>query len=404
MLHASVAGSMAHRANMIKIPLDEFSLRIKNAQQLMVKENIDLLFAFGNEAEPQYQKYFSNYWPSFETAAVIIGKIGEPILLVGPESLDRAKKLGTIAKVRKLSVFRESASPAYYDSSFSSMDQVIDECIGGLSLQRVSIAGNRLLPFDIYDELKNSLTKFGKVDIICDTIVDTLRRKKTSNELACIQKACNISTLALDHLINSMHVGLTELQAKGIALSKIYELGAEGEGYPFWIMSGEGSNHAIGRASQKKISRGDMVQLQIGARYEGYSSSIARPIIIGQAQSWMVPAINAMRAGEAFLIENLRSGESSKKLALGFGKIMKENGYYGRLLYGPCHSLGMAECEGPWIEEQSDFCLEEGMTFGIDIYLDFPEKKYGMRLEDTACVGKQRGVLMTKYSNEAVIL
>lgn len=390
--------------NMPKISVDEFNARIKRAQELMREKGIDLLFAFGNEAEPQYQKYFSNYWPSFETAAVLIGRKGEPILLVGPESADRAQNIGVIKKIRRLGAFRESASPAYHDNSFSTMSEVIEECKGNGTIKRVSIAGARILPFDVYDEFKESLSCFGDVEIVFDTIVDNLRSKKSSDEIACIQKACDITTEALAHLIGSMHVGMTELQAKGVALSKMYELGAEGEGYPFWILSGEGSNYAIGRASQKQIKKGDLVQLQLGARYEGYSSSIARPVIMSEAQDWMVRAINAMAEAQGVLIENLKSGKSARDVAKLFAQTMKKNGHYGNLLYGPSHSLGLAECEDPWIEEQSDFTLEEGMTFGLDIYLDFPDKKYGMRLEDTACVGVNKGILMTNYRNDVISL
>ena len=146
------------------------------------------------------------------------------------------------------------------------------------------------------------------------------------------------------------------------------------------------------------------MQLQLGARYEGYSSSIARPVIMGDAQPWMIKAINAMAEAEAVLVENLKSGKSASEVAKLFSATMKKNGHYGRLLYGPSHSLGLAECESPWIEEQSELVLEEGMTFGLDIYLDFPETRHGMRLEDTVCVGKNMGILMTHYRNDVICL
>ncbi len=32
----------------------------------MKKEGYDLILSYGNEAEPQYVRYFSNYWPSLD--------------------------------------------------------------------------------------------------------------------------------------------------------------------------------------------------------------------------------------------------------------------------------------------------------------------------------------------------
>ncbi len=70
----------------ICIPVEEFAQRVKNAQRLMVERGIDVMFAFANEAEPQFVRYLSDYWPSFETAGVMFGQTGDPVLLIGPEA------------------------------------------------------------------------------------------------------------------------------------------------------------------------------------------------------------------------------------------------------------------------------------------------------------------------------
>ena len=49
-----------------KIERAEFLDRIRKTQELMKQQGIDLLFAYGNEAEPQFIRYYSNYWPNFE--------------------------------------------------------------------------------------------------------------------------------------------------------------------------------------------------------------------------------------------------------------------------------------------------------------------------------------------------
>ena len=37
----------------------------------MIQEKLDIIITFGDEAE-QYVRYFSDYWPSFESAGVFI--------------------------------------------------------------------------------------------------------------------------------------------------------------------------------------------------------------------------------------------------------------------------------------------------------------------------------------------
>ena len=64
------------------IPDNEFKERVERVQEKMAEEKLDILITFGDEAEPQYVRYFSDYWPSFETAGVFIPLEGDPVLLM----------------------------------------------------------------------------------------------------------------------------------------------------------------------------------------------------------------------------------------------------------------------------------------------------------------------------------
>ena len=68
------------------IPQSEFAFRVAKTQESMRAQNLDLLLCYANEAEPQFVRYYSDYWPSFESAGVLIPAKGEPLLLIGPES------------------------------------------------------------------------------------------------------------------------------------------------------------------------------------------------------------------------------------------------------------------------------------------------------------------------------
>ena len=93
----------------ICIPREEFGERVRKAQKLMAEQGIDVMFAFANEAEPQFVRYLSDYWPSFETAAVLFGRKGDPLLLIGPESLTYAEDRSKIRDIRRIKCFRESS-------------------------------------------------------------------------------------------------------------------------------------------------------------------------------------------------------------------------------------------------------------------------------------------------------
>ncbi len=63
-------------------------------------------------------------------------------------------------------------------------------------------------------------------------------------------------------VVEIVHVGMTENELKGVAMSVIYQEGGEGEAYPFWILTGccKNSNQAISRCRNKVIEPGDMIQ------------------------------------------------------------------------------------------------------------------------------------------------
>ena len=111
----------------ICIPVEEFAQRVKNAQRLMVERGIDVMFAFANEAEPQFVRYLSDYWPSFETAGVMFGQTGDPVLLIGPESMTYASDRSKIRDIRKIKCLRESSNPEYPGHKLDTFEEVLEQ-------------------------------------------------------------------------------------------------------------------------------------------------------------------------------------------------------------------------------------------------------------------------------------
>ena len=80
-----------------------------------------------------------------------------------------------------------------------------------------------------------------------DLLVSKLRAIKSPAEIACMKEAYRITQCAMIKVLDNIRVGMTEEQVRGIAVSVMFEEGAEGEAYPCWVLAGEGSNLAIGR-------------------------------------------------------------------------------------------------------------------------------------------------------------
>lgn len=387
--------------NIPSIPDAEYKERIRKVQKAMKEEGYDLILSYGNEAEPQFVRYFSNYWPSFETAGVLIPREGEPVLLIGPESFTYASDRSKIATILRVKAFRESSEPEYPGEKLDTFNTVFTRILGDKPVKRFGVAGLPLMTIGVYEALREALNVYGDVKIEkADYIVNNIRMHKTENELACMRAAAKITAATFDYVLENIRVGMTEQQVAGLALGKMHELGAERESYPVWVLTGKGSNQAISRPRNKKIEKGDMTFIQIGARVDGYASSIGRPVVFGKATEEQRSLIETGYKAQAAVIGMLKAGVPAADVAKAHVKNVTDMGYGDWLLYGPCHGNGTMEGEAPWIETNSDYLLEENMTFCVDIFLGSAKTETGLRMEDVVCVKKDGAENLTNYPRE----
>lgn len=384
--------------NIPSIPLAEYKERVKKVQAAMEKEGYDLILCYGNEAEPQFVRYFSAYWPSFETAGVLIAREGDPMLLIGPESYTYAKDRSKISEIRRLKAFRESSEPEYPGEKLDTFNTVFDELLGEKKIRRLGVAGLPLMTIGVYESLAESLKAYGEIKIEkADYIVNDIRMIKTENELECMRAAATITAETFDYVLENIRVGMTEQQVAGLALGKMHELGAERESYPIWVLTGKGSNQAISRPRNKKIEKGDMTFIQIGARVDGYASSIGRPVVFGRATPEQKELIEVGYKAQEAVINMLKAGVPACDVAKVHIKNVTDMGYGDWLLYGPCHGNGTMEGEAPWVEVNSEYVLEENMTFCVDIFLGSAKTETGLRMEDVVRITENGAENLTNY-------
>lgn len=383
-----------------EIPVEEFHDRMKRIQKELVKRNLDALITFGNEAEPQNVRYLCDYWPAFETAGVIVPKEGEAILCIGPESLTYAKGRSKIKKIRQLLEYRESSEPEYPGVKLTTFKELFKEVSHGKGIRRLGMAGWAITSIPVYEGIKYAL---GKGELVkADDIIIEMRKIKSPNEIAMIKEAFKASQAGMEAVLNEIRPGMTESEVVGVAQGAMYSAGAEYEGHPQYVLSGEHSNHAIGRASHRKLKKGEIIQLDIGARVGGYSSSIGRPIYFGKIPRNIRRLFEIGLRSEEIVMESIKEGIVAKEVARIYTDFIKKNGFGNWLLYGPCHGLGLMECEHPWIESNSEFVLKENMTFEVDAFLH--NQRMGTRWEDGIRVTCKGVEVLSKIKREIIEL
>lgn len=371
----------------IRIPDYEYAERRKRAAELIKRAGLDVLIVNSNEADYANARYFSGFWPLFERCGVAIAPTGDAALMVGPESRVFAADRSKIEKIFVLKEYRESADPAYPELIPDTYADVM-KAIGvtGKKL-RIGVASYLDTSVIIMEGIR---TAFPEAEIVrADSIMIALRQIKTANEIACLREGYRIAELASQQVIKEIRPGMTELQMVGVAQRVIYEQGAEYEGLPMYVFSEASTRHAISRSSYRQFEKGDIVQLNLSAKIDGYSAAIGYPIVLGKLEGKRRDVVMFGLEAHRWTEKQVRAGVPAADIAKGFYDYYVANGYKDNFVYGPLHGTGMIEVEAPWCETSSTYDLQSNMTFQVDTFIS--SDTFGVRWEkgiavtDTGC-------------------
>ncbi|MFE3869192.1 aminopeptidase P N-terminal domain-containing protein [Flavobacterium sp. LS2P90] len=110
------------------------------------------------------------------------------------------------------------------------------------------------------------------------TFMASLREKKSKEEMVLLTKAVRISAMGQREIMKAMHPGMSETEIQGVHEFVYKKYGSEFEGYPSIV--GAGNNgcvlHYI-ENSKMKVEN-DLVLMDLGAEYHGYTADVTRTI------------------------------------------------------------------------------------------------------------------------------
>ena len=375
----------------------EFADRIVRAQAAIAPTDLDAVLVFSTESEPAGVRYFSDYWPSFETAGVLIPRSGEAALIIGPESLTYASSRSVLPNVIQVMDFRESSQPDYPGSTHPDWKKIF----GMFNVKKLGITGFHMFPYTIMMNVMNALGGADKV-VDADALLRPVTMKKSPLELECLRKAARISELGFKAILENIKPGMTEVELCGIATQAMLSNGAEATGYPVWCCSGPNSNQAISRPTLRKVQCGEIIHFSIGAKVEGYSASIGRPVVLGKCPAEMKAFLQVGLDALNMTFDTVRAGVNAGAAATKIHDFIRSKGYGDAILYGPAHGCGQMECEYPFLETSSTYMLEENMTFMADMFLHRGDM--GFRWEDGMIVKNGPAEQLSSYGRQLNIL
>jgi Xaa-Pro aminopeptidase len=382
---------------MDKIPDIEFIERNKELQKKMDENDIDILFIYGDDFHPANIRYLVDFWPSFENVLLVLPKEGE-ITIAGSPEIELYKKdaarIGNIVNVAEFIIEGEEAP----DVETMSLKEIVFNYLKGEKAYSFGLIGSDYIPLGIYKLILSSIGE-DTVKNYSDLLegVSGLRAVKSKAEITMIKKAYQLAESGMDKALDIITDGITEYEIAAEIEYIMRKNGAEGFAFDTMVASGRRSNTVVGRATDKIISKGDLVMVSAGARYQGYASSIGRPVYIGipgkELKRFLSLGVKAADISQEFLI----TGGIASKVDTEAREFIKNQGFGRYHLYSVGHGLGLHEVEEPFCTPSTNYELVKGNVISIDVGIFGHPEFGGYRYEDGFYLDSEKGVALSNF-------
>lgn len=345
-------------------------------QQALERSGLDGFLFFKAEAVRYATDFYvKGFRPFMEPEyVVLIPRGGEPVVgyISGSDEL-RIRFKSDIADARRL--------PAV-----SGWAPVIAGMLAdyGLAAGRL---GTDLMPFMVYRGLRESLPALSIED--AGPVWSELTAVKHPLEVAFIRQAVAIADRGAVAAMQAVRPGISEQAVAAEAVHAMRSAGSEFE--PFIPLIASGSNTSMFErvATEKRIEPGELVILDIGAVWRGYTGDLGRTVICGEPSAEQRAIYKATRLALEEAKKMIRPGVSCHAVDARAREVIEAEGW-GRYLYSgnTGHQLGYGLHGEPLIHRDVDFALVENMVICLEPRIVLPDRPDigGVHLEDVVLV------------------
>ncbi len=237
-----------------------------------------------------------------------------------------------------------------------------------------------------------------------DKAIALCRSIKDATEVERMQKAVNIAQESLAATLPLIRAGMSEQELASELIVQLYRHGAE-QTLPFPPIVSAGVNGANPHAvpSSRQLMSGDLLIIDWGASWQGYSSDLTRTFAIGEADA-QARHIHALvqQANEAGR-RAAKPGITCSAVDDAARSVIDAAGYGSCFHHRTGHGIGMECHEEPYIYNGNDEILRPGMTFTVEpgIYL---AGKNGVRIEDDVLITSDGSRSLSNFSRELIVV
>lgn len=217
-------------------------------------------------------------------------------------------------------------------------------------------------------------------------IVEEFRRQKDDRELKRFRRAQRITGELLRRVPAALRSYPTEKRLAWRLENWARELGAESLAFEPIVAFGNHTSHPHHHSTDRKLKKGHIVQIDVGARYKGYCSDRSEVFFTQEPTSLQKKVYRAVEEAKEAALEKVRAGVTTHALDKAASKVLKKHGFEKYFTHALGHGVGLEIHEGVSLSQNAPrkkLLENEIITIEPGVYLP---GKFGIRLEEEVVV------------------
>ncbi len=240
---------------------------------------------------------------------------------------------------------------------------------------------------------------------VCADVFDDMEPDVVKNQL--LLQSAEISDMGMEAakntLLRAFYENITEADVIRAINNAMTDNGSSEyvEAFGVIVASGEQSALPHGDTSDDEtnlILPGEVVVVDLGARYRGYCTDLTRTFLMGNATQEMMDIYNITMEAQEAGIDAVQAGVWARDVDKAARDVISSYGYGENFTHGLGHGIGLYIHMPPYLDPNSDHILFESgdmcVTIEPGIYL---EGKFGIRIEDDVFVERTGREVLTFF-------
>ena len=230
--------------------------------------------------------------------------------------------------------------------------------------------------------------------------IPQMRCVKSKTEIAMIQRACEITARGFDAALKSLRPGISEFDLQETVEHAYRTAGARALAFPSIAGSGINSTVLHYRANAKTIDKGDLICLDSGAKWQGYSADVTRTFpASGAFTKRQREVYEVVLKAQLAAIRAVKPGARNSQIDAAARKVIDDAGFGDYFIHGIGHHLGLDTHDATPLGDQP---LKVGAVMTIEPGIYIPSENLGVRIEDDVLVTRGGCEVLTRAIPKSV--